>query len=88
MSNERRKLDSSENVSRYNVCSSKFHWASNCPEAFENQYYSEEKKPEKINLFQSPNHSSEEIRVFVGETLSCAVLDSGCTQAVCRRKWL
>ena len=25
---------------------------------------------------------------FVGETLSCAVLDSGCTRTVCGKVWL
>ena len=28
------------------------------------------------------------MRVFVGETLSCAVLDSGCSQTVCGKAWL
>ena len=28
------------------------------------------------------------MKVFVGETLNCAVLDSGCTQTVCGNNWL
>ena len=29
--------------------------------------------------FQSPNLDKVEMKVFVGETLSCGMLDSGCT---------
>ena len=67
---------------------SKFHWARNCPDAYENQGLDPDKKTETLKLFQSPNHDVHEMKVFVGETLSCAVLDSGCTQTVCGRKWL
>ena len=41
-----------------------------------------------LSLFQSPNRQADEMKVFVEETLSCAVLDSGCTQTVCGRQWL
>ena len=90
-SNVRRRLnplDSEGNVSRCNICDSKFHWARKCPDAYENQSQHSREKTEKISLFQSPNHDANDMRVFVGETLSCAVLDSGCTQTVCGRKWL
>ena len=44
--------------------------------------------PDKITLFQSKNIDNEETKVFVGETLNSAVLDSGCSQTVCGKNWL
>ena len=38
--------------------------------------------------FQSPYLDKVEMKVFVGETLSCGMLDSGCTQIVCGMNWL
>ncbi len=73
---------------RCNICESKFHWARNFPDEYETQGLDPAKKTETLNLFQLPNHDVHEMKVFVGETLSCAVLDSGCTQTVCGRKWL
>ena len=81
-------LDSSGNISRCSICESIFHLARKCPYVYENQSQTSEKTPETISLFQSPDHNIDEMRLFVGETFSCAVLDSGCTQTVCGRKWL
>ena len=72
-------VDHNGNTSRCNICESKFHWARNCPDADKNQNSDPEKETETLNLFQSPNHNIVEMKVFVGETLSSAVLDSGCT---------
>ena len=90
-SNAQRRLNplySEGNVSRCNICDRKFHWARKCPDAYENQSQDSRGRTETISLFQSLNHYANDMRVFVGETLSCAVLDSGCTQTVCGRKWL
>eukprot|EP00112_Aurelia_sp_Birch-Aquarium-sp1_P025873 Seg886.5 transcript_id=Seg886.5/GoldUCD/mRNA.D3Y31 product="hypothetical protein" protein_id=Seg886.5/GoldUCD/D3Y31 len=75
--------DSSGKPSRCNICESKFHWARNCPDAYENQ-----KQDSEISLFQSSDDKLIQKKVFVGETLNCAVLDSGCTQTVCGNNWL
>ncbi len=76
-------LDSRGKPSRCNICESKFHWARNCPDAYENQ-----KQESEISLFQSSDDKLVQMKVFVGETLNCAVLDSGCTQTVCGNNWL
>eukprot|EP00112_Aurelia_sp_Birch-Aquarium-sp1_P008508 Seg1939.7 transcript_id=Seg1939.7/GoldUCD/mRNA.D3Y31 product="hypothetical protein" protein_id=Seg1939.7/GoldUCD/D3Y31 len=75
--------DSSGKPSRCNICESKFHWARNCPDAYENQ-----KQDSEISLFQSSDDKLIQMKVFVGETLNCAVLYSGCTQTVCGNNWL
>ena len=41
----------------------------------------------KITLFTQDTHKCY-IEKFVGETLNCAVLDSGCTKNVCGKTWL
>ena len=73
-------VDRDGNVTRCRICDSKYHWHSDCTV--------QTKGPGKISLFQAKNIESEEIKVFVGETLNCAVLDSGCSQTVCRKDWL
>ena len=42
----------------------------------------------EVTLFQLLDLKSSEIENFVGETLSCEVLDSGCTSTVCGKVWL
>ena len=76
--------DTYGNTPRCIVCDSIYHWVRNCPDAYENQ--GKGKHVKEINLLQSP--SIAEFEVFVGETLSCGVLDSGCTQTVCGEMWL
>ena len=91
MHSQRRRLnplDRDGNVSKYSICESKFHWVRDCPDAYESQNFNAERSTETISLFQSPNHDVDQMRVFVGETLSCAVLDSGCTQTVCGKTCL
>ena len=39
-------------------------------------------------LFQSNHFTTDEIKVFVGETFNCVVLHSGCNQPVCGKDWL
>ena len=75
--------DSSGKPSRCNICESKFHWARNCPDA-----YVKQKQESEISLFQSSDDKIVQMKVFVGETFNCAVLDSGCTQTVCGNNWL
>ena len=43
-----------------------------------------------ITLFESSSHdlSDGKMKDFVGETLSSAVLFTGCTKTVCGRNWL
>ena len=55
----------------------------NCPDAYENQ-----KQESERSLFQSSDDKLVQIKVFVGEKLNCAVLESGCSQTVCGKNWL
>ncbi len=73
-------VDREGNVTRCRICDSKFHWHQDCTV--------KAKGPDKITLFQAKDIDNEETRVFVGETLNCAVLDSGCSQTVCGKNWL
>ena len=73
-------VDRDGNITRCRTCDSKYHWQSECPVR--------SKIPDKISLFQSKNIENEETKVFVGETLNCAVLDSGYSQTVCGKNWL
>ena len=73
-------VDRDGNIKRCRTCESKYHWQSECPVR--------SKTPDKITLFLSKNIDNEETKVFVGETLNWAVLDSGCSQTVCRKNWL
>ena len=41
----------------------------------------------KITLFTQDIHKCY-IEILVGDTLNCAVLDSGCTEIVCGKAWL
>ena len=56
-------------------------------EASDNQNQAEGTQEADI-WFQSPNLGKVEMKVFVGETLSCGMLDSGYTQTVCEMNWL
>ena len=71
-------VDRDGNITRCRTCDSKYQWQSECPVRL--------KTPEKITLFQSKNIDNEETKVFVGETINCAVLDSDCSQTVCGKK--
>ena len=72
--------DAEGNVTRCRLCESKYNWVENCPVQADQL-----RTPAKtdISLFQSQNTNSDEVRQFVGETLNCAVLDSGCSHTVC-----
>ena len=77
--------DAEGNLTRCQMCESKHHWVENCPVQAE-----QSKTPAKtdISLFQSQNTEGDEVTWFVGETLNCAVLDSGCSHTVCGQNWL
>ena len=73
-------VDRDGNVTRCRICDIKFHWHQDCTV--------KQKSPDKITLFQAKDINNEESKVFVGEALNCAVLDSGCSQTVCGKNWL
>ena len=66
------------------VCGSVYHWAKDCPDSYENLTKKKNTNDDdvKISLY------SDTMKHLVGETLSTAVLDSGCTKNVCGETWL
>ena len=68
-------------VSRCYNCGSIFHWARNCP-------YHKESKPSYKDQVRMQFYMEEGLQTLVGETLSMAILDSGCTKTVCGNTWL
>ncbi|XP_057296098.1 uncharacterized protein LOC130625028 [Hydractinia symbiolongicarpus] len=74
--------------SRCNICQSIYHWALNCPHSYENQEPEDVRKEDshsKVTFFAKIRE--DEMQSLVGETLSCAVLDCGCTKTVCGNTW-
>ena len=88
-------------VSRCLICDSKFHWARDCPDAYENDVKkerfekreienSDEKHEECVNLslIVGFGNRSEKLNVLVNESKGYAVLDTGCSTTVCGEEWL
>ena len=73
--------DKDGKVSRCYNCGSILHWARNCP-------YHEESKPSCKDEVRIQFYMEEVLQTLVGETLSMAILDSGCTETVCGNTWL
>ena len=67
-------------ITKCNVCGSIYHWTKSCPDSYENQI----KIKEETNI----TLMGECMDTLIGETLSMAVLDSGCTKTVCSKTWL
>ena len=80
-------------------CGSRFHWIKDCPDKQNNWRSDKEKKvlyneadeypPDlseiNINLLAKAN---DQMKLFVGETMGCAVVDSGCAKTVVGKQWL
>ena len=67
-------------ITKLNGCGSVYHWTKYCPVWYENQM----KIKEETNI----TLIGECMDALTGETLSMAVLDSGCTKTVCHKIWL
>ena len=76
-------LGKSGNISRCAMCQFIYHWANHCP----NKVKEDSSNNVKITLFTQDVHNCY-LEKFVGETLNCAVLDTGCTKNVCGQPWL
>ena len=70
-------LDKSGHTLCYAIFQSIYHWDNDCP----NKVKEEQLSHVKTTLFTQDIHKCY-IEKFVGETLNCAVLDSGCTKNV------
>ena len=80
-------------VSKCIICESVFHWARDCPDAYENKAMYEGSN-EPVNLFvgyvsdRDGDGSHERLQKLVSEAKGCAVIDTGCSNTVCGSKWL
>lgn len=79
------------------ICGSRFHWARQCPDAYENnadsRYSEAEGNSENVQLSLFMGYASDDARVdklqtLVKESRGCAVLDTGCSTTVCGSSWL
>ena len=85
ISNDIRKtnlLNSYGNISRCGICQSTFHLAKECP------HTDCSKSNENKASFFTQEVQKYCIETFLGKALNLAVLDSGCTKAVCGEEWL
>ena len=87
----RNPVDEYGNITKCSVCSSVNHWAASCPDG---QYYSEVCEEEyvdpnhEVTLYQSNLITEDCMKVFVAESIGCAILDSGATSTVSGKKWM
>ena len=73
-------------VTKFMVCRSIYHWAKDCPDR--NAMYTACQEEEVHSTLFSKTVQECYVENFLGETLSYAILDSGCTKSVCSRVWL
>ena len=80
-------------VSRCLICESKFHWARECPDAYERIEKSgtEDGSYEIIHLALFVGYTTGErnskLQTLIAESKGYAVLDTGCSTTVCGLKW-
>ena len=85
------------------ICSSTYHFARDCPESQEDRgsssnnvaFVQQEEESasstngdEVITLFQDTDNNNDCLKWFLGETIGCAVVDSGCSKTVAGAKWV
>ena len=83
------------------TCSSIYHFARNCPEMQDEQGSNSNNvafvqqddqntasQDEVISLFQDTGENNDSLKWFLGETIGCAVVDSGCSKTVAGSQWV
>lgn len=86
------RMGSDGEVTRCFICDSRFHWARDCPDAFENKNgESSNAEDESVQLSLFMGYTSDarnaKLQGLISESRGCAVLDSGCTNTVCGVEW-
>ena len=90
--------DKDGQISRCLICDSKFHWAKDCPDSYENSA--------SANFLENNNNSNaadvdlslfvclnsneggaSKQEILVSESDKCALLDTGCSTTVCGQRW-
>ena len=81
--------EESGEVTKCFVCKSPNHWARDCPSQTEGERSNENYYEEEVHITLFTKGLGKEVSSsLLGETLGCAVLDSGCSRTVCSDKWL
>ena len=88
--------------SRCLTCGSKYHWSRNCPDnefyrkksdkavgfCRNNDEEGEDESEEiEISLLQTTKETAL-LKQFLGETIGCAIVDSGCSKTVAGKQWM
>ena len=94
-------VDRDGNISRCVICESKFHWARQCPDAYENvgsfnnnsnESPASRNEDENVQLSLFMEYAnvaqSHKLRNLVGDSYGSALLDTGCSTTVCGVDWL
>ena len=84
----RNPLDRYGYITHCNICYSVNHWQSECPDRpKENLRESKLALHQVVILFEEEEEDPGRLKTLVHETMSCAVLDSGCARTVCGNPW-
>lgn len=79
-------------VSRCVICDSRFHWAKDCPDSYENSGAKgkDESGSVHLSLFMglTDNSDNKKLNNLVDESRCGAVIDTGCSTTVCGKLWL
>ena len=86
-------LDAEGNISKCLICDSRFHWARQCPDAYEKMNESDKDTNNEmvhLSLFigYAQNDKKNKLVTLLKESNGCAVLDCGCSTTVCGEEWL
>ena len=82
----RNPTDEYGNVTKCFICKSPNHWARECPNQTTDEQNNESYYEEEVHITLFAKGLSEEVNNnLLGETLGCAVLDSGCSSVVTKR---
>ena len=74
-------LDANGFVTKFIVPQSIYQWTKDCPD-WDVTYAASQEEEVHITLFSNPVQECY-VENFLGETLSYAILDSGCTKSIC-----
>ena len=81
--------DESGAITKCFICKSPNHWARDCTGQSTNEQFNENYYEEEVHITLFTKGVNNEVSSgLLGETLGCAVLDSGCSRTVCSDKWL
>ena len=83
----RNPLDSVDRQTRCTNCESINHWYAECPDLHADNVETP-KNEVQITLFQSGINHEQDMKGFVRESLSAAVVDCGASKTVCGHTWL